>query len=55
MKEDKGNRVLSVLYIAAVVILAVLYFMVPERKEFIRFELTWWGEFIAILASFFGR
>ena len=44
--RDEGNKdILFVLYILAVLILAVIYFTVPERKEFIEFQFKWWKEF----------
>ena len=36
---------LFVLYIVTVLVLAVIYFSVPERKEFIEFHVKWWKEF----------
>jgi hypothetical protein len=53
MKEDTGKDLLFILYIAAAGILALLYFTVPERRDFFHFELKWWREFVDVLASFF--
>ncbi len=44
MKENSKKDVQFILYILTVLILAVIYFTVPERKEFLDFQLKWWGE-----------
>ncbi|MBI4683201.1 MAG: hypothetical protein HY757_08905 [Nitrospirae bacterium] len=44
-KAEGRKDLVFVLYIMAVLILAVIYFTVPERKEFIGFQLEWWKEF----------
>ena len=44
MKEDAKKEKLFILYILTVLVLAVIYFAVPERKEFFDFQLKWWGE-----------
>lgn len=45
MEEGRKKDILFYVYILAVVILAVIYFTVPERKEFIDFQVNWWKEF----------
>jgi hypothetical protein len=44
MKENNKKDMLFVLYILTVFVLAMIYFTVPERKEFLDFQLKWWGE-----------
>lgn len=46
MEEGRKKDVLFYLYILAVLSLAVIYFTVPERKEFIEFQVNWWKEFL---------
>ncbi len=54
MKEEGKKNILFVIYITAVVVLAVIYFTVPERQAFFDFQLKWWGEFWSLLKSFFN-
>ena len=35
-----------------IVILATIYFTVPERKDFFEFQLQWWREFREAFLSF---
>jgi hypothetical protein len=42
-KKDKKD-ILFFLYILIVLVLAVIYFTMPERAEFFEFQLKWWGE-----------
>ena len=44
MKENTKRERLLILYILTVLVLAIIYFTVPERKEFFDFQLKWWGE-----------
>ena len=44
MKKSTKKNGLFILYILTVLVLAVIYFTVPERKEFFDFQLKWWGE-----------
>jgi uncharacterized membrane protein len=46
MRVEHKKDMLFALYIAAVIVLAVIYFSVPERKEFIEFNVKWWEEFL---------
>ena len=46
MKDENMKDVLFVLFILTVIILAVIYFTVPERKDFLEFQSKWWREFI---------
>ena len=53
MKEERKKDILLICYVLAVAALAVLYFSVPERKDFFDFQLKWWGEMLQAVASFF--
>jgi len=44
MKAERKN-ILFVLYIISVLVLAVIYFSVPERRDFLEFNIRWWKEF----------
>jgi len=44
MKEESNNSILFAAYMIIVLILAVIYFTVPERSGFINYQLQWWGE-----------
>lgn len=46
MEEGRKKDILFYVYILAVVCLAVIYFTVPERKEFIDLQVKWWKEFL---------
>jgi hypothetical protein len=37
--------IIYVLFILIILIMAVIYFTVPERASFIENQLKWWGEF----------
>jgi hypothetical protein len=51
MKTENKKNILFVLYLLTVLVLAVMYFTVPERKEFLEFNLRWWKEFWQVLDS----
>ena len=44
---DLSDRkdVFQILYILLIVVMAVIYFSMPERASFIDHQLKWWGEF----------
>lgn len=44
MKENSKKERLYMIYLLSVLVLALLYFTVPERKEFFDFQQKWWGE-----------
>jgi hypothetical protein len=46
MKAENKKNILFVLYILTVLVLAVIYFSVPERREFIAFNMKWWKELL---------
>jgi hypothetical protein len=49
MKAENKKHMFFVLYILTVLVLALIYFSVPERKEFIEFHIRWWKEFWQVL------
>jgi len=49
MKENSIKDRLFVLYILTVLVLTIIYFTVPERKEFLDFQLKWWNEMLQII------
>jgi len=44
MKKISKKDGLFILYVLSVIVLATIYFTIPERKEFFDFQLTWWGD-----------
>jgi len=44
MKENSKKDGLFIIYILTVLVLTIIYFTVPERKEFLDFQLKWWDE-----------
>ena len=51
MKSERKKDIYFAIYMIAVIILASIYFTVSERKEFIDFQLKWWGEFRDVVIS----
>jgi hypothetical protein len=51
MKAENNKNIFFVLYILTVLVLAVIYFSVPERKELLDFNIRWWKEFWRALGS----
>ncbi len=51
MKAENRKSIFFVLYIITVLVLALIYFSVPERKEFLEFNMKWWKEFRWVLGS----
>ena len=45
IKLKDRKDVIQVLFILIILIMAVIYFTVPERAAFIENQLNWWGEF----------
>jgi len=45
MKDEKRKNIIFVLFILIVLIMAVIYFSVPERALFLENQITWWKEF----------
>ncbi|MBI5666052.1 MAG: hypothetical protein HZC49_13340 [Nitrospirae bacterium] len=55
MMSENKKSILFVLYIVTALILAVIYFSVPERKEFLEFNIRWWKELWQVLGSSYIR
>jgi hypothetical protein len=45
MTEEQKKNILFTVFIYVIIILAVVYFTVPERAEFFENQLKWWNEF----------
>jgi hypothetical protein len=48
MKKNRGD-ILLLVFIFITLVLAVLYFSVPERILFLENQLNWWNEFRDIM------
>ncbi len=48
MKDENRKNICFITYIVSVMVLAIIYFAVPERKEFIGFQIEWWKEALAV-------
>ena len=44
-----GKEILFIIYILSVLILAVIYFTVPERAIFLENQMEWWSEMFGVL------
>jgi hypothetical protein len=51
MKAEGGKDIYFILYLIIVLILAVIYFTVPERALFIDNQLKWWKEMLEVIVS----
>lgn len=49
MKEEKAKDIFLILYLLIVLVLAMVYFLVPERKIFIENTIKWWSELCDII------
>jgi hypothetical protein len=45
IKLRDRKDIFYILYILIIVVMAVIYFTMPERASFIDHQLKWWGEF----------
>jgi hypothetical protein len=54
MTEENRKDILFIAFIVAVIMLAVIYFSVPERALFFENQLKWWGEFRDTFLGFRG-
>lgn len=43
--DERKKDIVFIVFIIAVIILAVIYFFVPERALFMENQLKWWAEF----------
>jgi hypothetical protein len=51
MKEETWNEILFTAFIIVIVFLALIYFTVPERTDFIEFQKGWWKELWLVITS----
>ncbi len=49
MKDEGKKNIIFIVFIAAVIVLAVIYFTVPERKAFLDFQMKWWSELWSVM------
>ena len=42
-KPEVGKTTFFIIYIIAIVIMAVIYFSAPERKSFFEYQKKWWS------------
>ncbi len=47
----RRHDILFLIYLMIIIILAVMYFTVPERKMFLENQLEWWREFCKLVRS----
>jgi len=45
MTEDQKKNIVYYIFIIAIIMMAVIYFSVPERAKFIENQVKWWTEF----------
>ncbi|MBI5410230.1 MAG: hypothetical protein HZA14_12785 [Nitrospirae bacterium] len=45
MKIKGRENTLQILFMLIILVLAVVYFTLPERTLFIENQMKWWGEF----------
>ena len=45
IKLKDRQDIFYILFILVIVVMAVIYFAMPERGAFIKYQLKWWGEF----------
>ncbi|MEW6714327.1 MAG: hypothetical protein AB1306_04450 [Nitrospirota bacterium] len=51
MKAEGRKDIYFILYLTIALILAVIYFTVPERALFIENQLKWWKEMWEVIVS----
>ncbi len=52
MKEKDRKDIYFVLYIITVLVMAVIYFIVPEREAFLKNQIQWWGEMWKVIKGY---
>jgi predicted Na+-dependent transporter len=45
MKNEDRENIFFILFIIIVIVMAVIYFNVPERAAFFENQIKWWREF----------
>ncbi len=51
MKAETRKDIHFVVFIIIILVLALVYFTVPERTDFIEFQKGWWKEFRLFFTS----
>ncbi len=51
MKEERSKKIFLTLYLLTILILAVIYFSIPERKLFMENQIKWWSEFMEVIKN----
>lgn len=51
MKAEGRKDIYFILYVIIALMLAVIYFTVPERALFIENQLKWWKEIWGVIVS----
>ena len=51
MKDENKKNILFVIYITAVLVLAIIYFTVPERGAFFDYQVKWWSEMWEVIKA----
>ena len=49
MKAERRKDILFILYILVILVMAVIYFTVPERMSFLKNQFRWWGQMLDII------
>ncbi|MBI4698863.1 MAG: hypothetical protein HY758_08175 [Nitrospirae bacterium] len=49
--EKHGKDIMFIVFILVVVIMAIIYFTVPERSLFLQNQIKWWSELWDILVK----
>lgn len=51
MRKRERTELSYILYVVLVVVLAGIYFFVPERREFFDYQRVWWGQMWRVIVS----
>jgi hypothetical protein len=49
MKKETREDRLFIAFLIVVILLAVIYFSVPERAEFFEYQFKWWREVLDLI------
>ncbi len=52
MTEEQKKNIIFIIFIMSVIIMAIIYFSVPERAKFFENQLKWWTEFRETFLNF---
>lgn len=47
----RKTNIILFIYLIIIIILAVIYFSVPERELFLENQMEWWREFFGLIRS----